>query len=614
MGIASLRPRVSLAASAVLAALIHTSGSAVAAERIQADVVLQDGAIYTADAGHAWAAAVAIVGDTIVAVGDDAAVSRLIGPDTRVVDLDGKLVLPGLIDTHMHPILGAVAGTQCSLAGVQPTLEAIKPVVRRCLAERPGGSEDWLEVTQLYNYGFEATATDLDAIESARPLVLWGNDGHTGWVNSRGLTITGVTAETPDPVGGKITRDAAGNPTGSFADAAANLIYDKVPAPTLEERAALTAAELERMTAHGITTLMDAAVTPDLLPVWKKIYEDGKLPLRVRLAIKVEDPSDDSDEAVAALVAATRSADLDPDFLQAGTIKAFADGVIEAPAQTAALLEPYLDLDGNPTQNTGELYFDPERFARLVTKLDAAGLSVHIHAIGDRAVRSSLDAIAMARATNGNGGPRHQIAHLQLVDPADFPRFKALDVIADIQFEWGKRDPSDEGPIEPYLGPERYRYLYPTASLLEAGATIAAGSDWDISSYDPVDEDRGYARRPEGAPTATQRGTGDLNRRGGRRLHHQRRGSAGRRRPHRQHRGRQARRPGRRRPQHLRGSADRHPQHHGAVDLGRRARGLRRRQVAVRCAAHPGQSSSGEPRGRARCRPPKALSEMAAPS
>lgn len=240
---------------------------------------------------------------------------------------------------------------------------------------------------QLDNYGFSATEKDVDKIEATRPLALWGNDGHTVWVNSRGLELTGVTAETPDPPGG------------------ARLV---------------------------------------------KVSKDG---------------------------------DVDPDFLRAGVIKVFADGVMEYPAQTAALLSPYLDAEGKPTNKSGTLYFDPERFARLVQKLDAAGLTVHIHAIGDRAVRASLDAFAAARAANGHDN-RHQIAHLQLVDPADFPRFKELGVLADFQLEWGRREPSTEG-IEPYLGPERYRFLYPAGSLYRAGVTIIGGSDWDISTYNP---------------------------------------------------------------------------------------------------------------------------------
>jgi predicted amidohydrolase YtcJ len=226
-------------------------------------------------------------------------------------------------------------------------------------------------------------------------------------------------------------------------------------------------------------------VTPTEAAVWRRLYDTGKLPMRVRMAIYVASPSDDSDEAVTRLIAASKAGDVDSNALRSGVVKVFADGVIEYPAQTAALLSPYLDADGKPTKTSGELYFDPQRFARLVQKLDAAGLTVHIHAIGDRAVRASLDAFASARAANGDKDNRHQIAHLQLVDPADFPRFKELGVIADFQLEWAKLEPATEGPLKPYLGPERYRYLYPAGSLHQAGATIIGGSDWDISSYNP---------------------------------------------------------------------------------------------------------------------------------
>jgi len=246
-----------------------------------------------------------------------------------------------------------------------------------------------------------------------------------------------------------------------------------------------TAAELKRMSAFGITSLMDAFVTQAERAVWRRLHDTGRLPMRVRMAVYVPDPSDDSDDAVARLVKASKDGDVDPDFLRSGMVKVFADGVMEYPTQTAAMLSPYLDADDKPTEKSGTLYFDPQHFANLVRKLDAAGLAVHIHAIGDRAVRASLDALAAARAANGERDNRHQIAHLQLVDPTDFPRFKELGVIADFQLEWGKREPATEGPLEAYLGPERYRYLYPAGSLHKAGAMIIGGSDWDISSYNP---------------------------------------------------------------------------------------------------------------------------------
>ena len=475
-----------MAAGPILALLAWlSSAGAEAEEQAKADVVLRNGKIYTADPARSVRQALAFTGNTIVAVGSDTDVAPLIGPKTKVVDLVGKLVLPGFIDTHIHPIIGALNGAKCSLAGVKATIDTLKPVIQDCLAKDQGSADEWFEAAQLDNYGFSATAKDLDTIEATRPVALWGNDGHTVWVNSRGLVLLGVTAETPDIPGGKIARDAQGTPTGYFADRASIFVDEKIPSPPLEEKAALTAAELKRMSAYGITSLMDAFVTPAEEAVWRKVYDTGRLPMRVRTAIYVADPSDDSDEAVTRLLAASKDGDVDPDFLQSGVVKVFADGVMEYPAQTAALLSPYLDASGKPTKHEGELYFDPQRFARLVQKLDAAGLTVHVHAIGDRAVRASLDAFASARAANGDKGNRHQMAHLQLVDPADFARFKELGVIADFQLEWAKREPATEGPLEPFLGPDRYKYLYPAGSLHKAGAMIIGGSDWDVSSYNP---------------------------------------------------------------------------------------------------------------------------------
>ena len=277
------------------------------------------------------------------------------------------------------------------------------------------------------------------------------------------------------------------------------LVEDKIPKLLLGKQASLTAAELKKMSAVGITSLMDARVKPSAgddraepgeEDVWRRLYNTCRLPMRVRMAIIVDDvvdkPYDDIDKTVAQLVEKSKEGDVDPNILRAGVVKVFADGVMEYPAQTAALLCPYLDAHGKPTKSRGKLDLDP-KFAQLVTKLDAAGLTVHVHAIGDRAVRTTLDAFAAAREKNGDRDNRHQIAHLQLVDPADIPRFKALGVIADFQLLWARREPEREGPLEPYLGPERYRNLYPAGSLHAAGALIIGGSDWDVSSYNPFE-------------------------------------------------------------------------------------------------------------------------------
>jgi predicted amidohydrolase YtcJ len=476
-----------ITAATAFAALL--AGSTVlpahAADDGKADVVFKNGRIYTVDPARSVQQALAITGNTISGVGSDADVAPLIGPATKVIDLSGKFVMPGMIDTHTHPIIGAINASKCSLADVKPTIEAIKPVIQKCLADHPATGDGWLEVVQLYNYGFEATAKDFDTIEADRPLAVGGNDGHTLWTNTRALQLSGVTAATEDPPGGAITRDASGNPTGAFADTATLLVLKHVPQPTVAEAAAFTEKALADMAANGLTGLTDAYITPVEAAVWRELYRSGRLPLRVRGAILMENLEDSSDGAIAGIVAASQEGTLDPAWLRMDSAKIFADGVIEAPTQTAALLAPYLDEAGKPTDKTGELYFEQDAIDAIVTKLDKAGLTVHVHAIGDRAVRASLDAFAAARKANGATDNRHQISHLQLVDPADFPRFAELGVIANFQLDWAKRDASNVGPIEPYLGPERYRWLYPAGSIKRAGAMIAGGSDWDVSSYDP---------------------------------------------------------------------------------------------------------------------------------
>jgi predicted amidohydrolase YtcJ len=459
-----------------------------AAENGKADVVLRHGKIYTADPARSFQQSIAFTGNSIVAVGDDQDVEPLIGTGTKVIDLGGKLVLPGLIDTHTHPIDGAINDTKCSLAdvGQPPTLEALRPAIEKCLDKEPGGANDWLEAVQLYNYGFEATAQDLDSIEKKRPIALDGNDGHTMWVNSRGLKLLGVTDTTSNAC------DVSGAGPGLVVDGVGRVPEKKLP---LKKRALLTAAVLKDMSANGITSLMDARVGPDEEDVWLRLYRNGEIPIRVRMALYVDDfvdePYRDIDKTVKQLATESdeinngKKGNIDPNFLRSGVVKVFADDVMECPSQSAALLSPYLDADGKKTEYSGKLGLDPQKFAQLVTKLDAAGLAMHVHAIGDQTVRTSLDAFAAARTANGDKDNRHQIAHLQLVHPDDFPRFKALGVIADFQLLWAKREPATEGPLEPYLGPDRYRYLYPAGSLHAAGAMIVGGSDWDVSSYNP---------------------------------------------------------------------------------------------------------------------------------
>jgi hypothetical protein len=325
---------------------------------------------------------------------------------------------------------------------------------------------------------------DLDSMLPGRPLLLSGSDGHTAWANSPALKRAHLTAATEDPPGGHIERDAAGRPTGTLRDNAIELILAAKPAASLDHEAEMLDSALQSMRAAGITSVQDAAVDDHLMQIYKRLYDAHRLNMRVRGSLWLKNLREPAKVLIDRATQFRAKWAIDPDFLRADAVKIFADGVIEYPSQTAALLEPYLDAEGRPTRNRGPSYFTQDNLNRIVTAADAAGLTVHFHAIGDRAVHSALDAIADARRNNGSLDNRDQIAHLELIEPADFPRFKALGVIANFQLQWAERDDYTENATIKYLGPQRSRYLYPARSLRDAGALIAGGSDWNVSTFD----------------------------------------------------------------------------------------------------------------------------------
>jgi predicted amidohydrolase YtcJ len=468
----------------ILAAVAFGSTSPAGAAPAAADFVLLHGKIHTEDSGRSVVQALAVRGNSIVAVGTDQAVSAYIGTGTRKVDLGGRVVLPGIIDAHVHPAESAQDLGKCSLEDKALHPSEIKERVAACLKKEPGERTQWFEAIMVNPSGLTLTLADMDSMLRDRPLILTGSDGHTVWINSMVLKLAKITSASKDPAGGRIERDAAGMPTGTLRDTAADMAGAVKPNASLDREVALLDQALASMRAIGITSVQDASVDDHAMQIYKRLYDEHRLNMRVRASFHLQDLHE---SATALIERATRFRTkwaVDPDFLRADAIKIFADGVIEYPSQTAALLEPYLDSQGHPTKNRGPSYFTQENLNRIVTAADAAGLTVHIHAIGDRAVRSSLDAFADARKHNGNLDNRGQIAHLELIDPADFPRFKELGVIANFQLLWAQLDEYTEGATVKYIGPERSRYLYPARSLRDAGARIAGGSDWGVSSFD----------------------------------------------------------------------------------------------------------------------------------
>ncbi|MBO0777037.1 MAG: amidohydrolase, partial [Actinobacteria bacterium] len=328
---------------------------------------------------------------------------------------------------------------------------------------------------------------DLDQVVSDRPVFLANRDHHAAWANSRALAMAGIGARTPDPADGRIERDASGEPTGTLQEGAMNLVARLVPPPTLEEQVAGILEGQRYLHALGVTSWQEAivgdyAVTPDCYHAYREAERRGLLTGRVVGALwwqRATGPGQLDG------LAARRDAAGGGRF-RATSVKIMLDGVCEN--FTAAMLTPYLDGHGHQTANRGTSFFAAAELAEAVTCADAAGFQVHFHAIGDRAVRDALDAVAAARAANGPGDRRHHIAHIQVVHPDDVPRFRSLAVAANAQPLWACNEPQMTDLTLPYLGPQRSGWQYPFASLRRSGAQLAFGSDWPVSSPDPLAE------------------------------------------------------------------------------------------------------------------------------
>jgi predicted amidohydrolase YtcJ len=454
----------------------------------EADLLIVGAPVYTADPARPWADAVAVRAGRVAAVGPEREAAAVCGPATRVLRLHGGLVLPGFQDAHVHTAGGGLELAQCDLHGVEP--EGYAAAVARYAADRP-------DVPFILGGGWvmDAFGTDgphlaaLDAVVADRPVLLESTDGHSAWVNSRALELAGITRATPDPPRGRIERDAAGEPTGALHEAAMALVADLAPRPG---QAAWEAA-VERGQAHlhrlGITAWQDAAVGPEMLAAYRAVAERGRLTGRAVAALRWQVEAGEAQ--LADLAERRRAAGVGR--LRASAVKIFADGVFEN--RTAAMLAPYLDGDGRPGDNLGIGMLGPDELARAVTALDGEGFDVHVHAIGDRAVRDTLDAFQAAAAANGRRDARHQIAHLQFVHPDDRPRFRRLGVVANAQPFWSCLDGYMRELTLPFLDPERAAWQYPWASLRRAGAVLAFGSDWTVSTANPLEEIEVAVRR-----------------------------------------------------------------------------------------------------------------------
>jgi hypothetical protein len=415
-------------------------------------------------------------------VGADQSVADLIGPKTEVHDLHGRMLLPGFQDAHVHPPSGGLEMLECNLNEAY-TREGYERIVADYASEHP--DVEWIRGGGWSMDSFPGgtpTKQILDRIVPDRPVYLPNRDGHGAWVNSRALELAGITRETPDPPDGRIERDRSGDPSGTLHEGAMDLVDKLMPPVTEAEWEKGLRVAQQYLHSLGITAWQDAIVGGpyDTLGAYTATAGRGALTARVIGSLWWDRHR--GEEQIDELV--MKRARSSVGRFRATTVKIMQDGVIED--FTAGVLEPYLGPGGTPTSNRGMSFVDPELLKASVIRLDAEGFQVHIHAIGERAVREGLDALQAARAANGANDHRHHIAHLQVVHPDDIPRFHELGVVANAQPLWATLEGQMVNLTIPFLGPERSGWQYPFATLVRSGARLAFGSDWSVSSPNPM--------------------------------------------------------------------------------------------------------------------------------
>ncbi len=454
---------------------------------MSADWMLTGGRVFDGHRLHPTATAVAVRDGRISAVGTDDQVRGAVGGATETIDLAGRLVHPGFTDAHVHAVQAGVERLGCDL-----TTAADADATLSLVAAHAAGHDDAWIIGGGWSMadfpGGTPDARSLDAIGAIgdRPAFLVNCDHHGAWVNSAALALAGIDASTPDPVDGRIERDAAGNPTGTLHEGAMDLVGRL--RPTTNEADLLAGLMEAQRVLHGLgitgwqeAIIGDYAATPNVLPAYRAAITQGLLTGRVVGALWWPRDVQDVDEAVSELCVVRGG--LTGSRFHAHSAKIMVDGVPEN--RTAALNHPYVTACRCGGDERGIAYFAPDVLNASVTALDAAGFDVHMHAIGDRAVATALDAVARARSVNGRTAGRHHLAHVQIIDPADIPRFARLGVTANLQALWAANDDQMTQLTTPLLGPERAQWQYPFASLARSGAHLAMGSDWPVSTPDP---------------------------------------------------------------------------------------------------------------------------------
>jgi predicted amidohydrolase YtcJ len=450
------------------------------ARRVHADLVLTNGCVHPVAPGASDGEAVAIAGGRIVAFGSTAEIVELAGPATEVIDLEGGLVLPGFQDAHIHLAGSGLELLQCDLNESTSPGEHLATIARYA-AEHP--DDEWIVGGgwSMDDFGGPMPARHLlDEAVPGRAVALTTRDAHSLWASTRAFELAGIGAATPDPPGGVIEREPDGTPAGTVHELAIRLFEKVLPEPSQADRDEGFRRAQSIMLRLGITACQEANGWPALVETYRRAVERGELTLRLEgnLAWDPERGHEQLVELVERRAAARRGR------MRMRGAKLFQDGVMEN--FTAGMLEPYLGADAAPTDNAGLSLYPPDELDRIVTALDAEGFQVHVHALGERAVREALDALEAALRANGSRDARHHLAHLQVVRPDDLPRFAGLGVVANVTPYWAVLSGYVADLTLPYVSEDAGRRMYPFASLHRAGARLAFGSDWSVSTPDPL--------------------------------------------------------------------------------------------------------------------------------
>ncbi len=484
---------------ALAAALLAGAATPVAAQH--ADRIFINGKIWTADDERPIAEALAVTGDTILAVGSTEAIRVLAGPDTAVVDLEGRLVVPGFQDSHLH-FPGPAVNT-VRLDGLE-TLDAFQ----QRLAEFARAHPDLPWITGG-GWGYSVFPDQvpakqfIDAVIPDRPVYVRERDGHMGLANSKALAIAAVTRDTPDPPNGRIVKDEHGEPTGELQEAAQRAVGSHVPPPSDEDVYASLLQHMDEAAAQGLTSVQNASWSPGDHPLYLRALAAGELKLRVHFSPPML-PGEGSSPRDHRLTKPLTVEDLAPykalretyrgPLLTIDSIKGMLDGTVDA--RTAAMFDPYVG------GGTGIPFWDEDDLNRTVALYDKEGFQVLLHAIGDKAINMALNAFEYAATTNGTAGRRHRIEHVEVPLLSDFPRFKALGVIASTQPLFASPDLTVLQNFAVLLGPERASHADSFRMFDDAGAVQAFGSDWSVFDFSPLKGIYAAVTRqtPEGTP------------------------------------------------------------------------------------------------------------------